>query len=85
MGHIGIVGVDKKAEELYQLKLGGSGAEDDAVGQALGPALLYEKVAEGVDNVVEVYVGYLRRKSNYPGLEAMIVTVRGAGYRLTNP
>lgn len=36
-------------------------------------------------NVVDVYVGYLRRKINYPGLEPMILTVRGAGYRLTLP
>lgn len=36
-------------------------------------------------NVVDVYVGYLRRKINYPGLEPMILTVRGAGYRLVSP
>jgi two-component system OmpR family response regulator len=36
-------------------------------------------------NVVDVYVGYLRRKLNRPGLEPMIHTVRGAGYRLINP
>jgi DNA-binding response OmpR family regulator len=34
-------------------------------------------------NVVDVYVGYLRRKLNYDGLEPLILTVRGAGYRLT--
>ncbi|MEO9180905.1 MAG: response regulator transcription factor [Acidimicrobiales bacterium] len=34
-------------------------------------------------NVVDVYVGYLRRKVNLPGLEPMVKTVRGAGYRLT--
>ena len=33
-------------------------------------------------NVVEVYVGYLRRKLNRPGLPRVIHTVRGAGYRL---
>lgn len=33
-------------------------------------------------NVVDVYVGYLRRKLNMPGLEPMVKTVRGAGYRL---
>jgi two-component system, OmpR family, response regulator len=33
-------------------------------------------------NVVDVYVGYLRRKINYDGLEPLILTVRGAGYRL---
>ncbi len=34
-------------------------------------------------NVVDVYVGYLRRKVNLPGLEPMVKTIRGAGYRLT--
>ena len=36
-------------------------------------------------NVVDVYVGYLRRKINLPGLSPLIQTVRGAGYRLTPP
>jgi DNA-binding response OmpR family regulator len=36
-------------------------------------------------NVVDVYVGYLRRKLNREGLEPLISTVRGAGYRLINP
>ena len=36
-------------------------------------------------NVVDVYVGYLRRKLNRPGLEQLIHTVRGAGYRLIDP
>ncbi len=36
-------------------------------------------------NVVDVYVGYLRKKLNRPGLEPLILTVRGAGYRLVAP
>lgn len=36
-------------------------------------------------NVVDVYVGYLRRKINLPGLAPLIQTVRGAGYRLQPP
>ena len=36
-------------------------------------------------NVVDVYVGYLRRKINRSGLEPFIYTVRGAGYRMVNP
>lgn len=36
-------------------------------------------------NVVDVYVGYLRRKLNRPGLQPLIQTVRGAGYRLMAP
>ena len=36
-------------------------------------------------NVVDVYVGYLRRKLNRDSLKPLIVTVRGAGYRLMDP
>ncbi|MGI8493570.1 MAG: winged helix-turn-helix domain-containing protein [Acidimicrobiales bacterium] len=36
-------------------------------------------------NVVDVYVGYLRRKINFPGTPPLIQTVRGAGYRLKHP
>lgn len=36
-------------------------------------------------NVVDVYVGYLRRKLNREGLPTLIQTVRGAGYRLLSP
>jgi sulfite reductase (NADPH) hemoprotein beta-component len=56
VGHIGILGVDKKGEEYYQLTLGGSGAEDAEVGKILGPALPADRVAESVDQIVEVYL-----------------------------
>jgi sulfite reductase (NADPH) hemoprotein beta-component len=56
VGHIGILGVDKKGEEFYQLTLGGSGAEDASLGQMLGPALPADKVAEAVEQMVEVYL-----------------------------
>jgi DNA-binding response OmpR family regulator len=35
--------------------------------------------------VVDVYVGYLRRKLNVNGADPLIQTVRGAGYRLVRP
>ena len=73
VGHIGILGVDKKGEEFYQLTLGGSGAEDAAVGQALGPALPYDRVAEAVDVIVETY---LRERQ---GAERFLDTFRRAG------
>ncbi len=56
VGHIGILGVDKKGEEFYQLTLGGSGAEDATVGKILGPALPYDRVAGAIDTLVEVYL-----------------------------
>ncbi len=56
VGHIGILGVDKKGEEFYQVTLGGSGEEDAALGQMLGPALPADRVAEAVEQMVEVYL-----------------------------
>ena len=57
VGHIGILGVDKKGEEFYQVTLGGSGEDDAALGQMLGPALPAGKVAEAVEQMVGVYLG----------------------------
>ncbi|MEJ0065061.1 MAG: nitrite/sulfite reductase [Caulobacteraceae bacterium] len=56
VGHIGILGVDKKGEEFYQLTLGGTAAEDAEVGKILGPALPANRVASAIDELVEVYL-----------------------------
>jgi sulfite reductase (NADPH) hemoprotein beta-component len=56
VGHIGILGVDKKGEEFYQLTLGGSGAEDASLGDVLGPALSADRVAPAVDQLVDIYL-----------------------------
>jgi sulfite reductase (NADPH) hemoprotein beta-component len=56
VGHIGILGVDKKGEEFYQISLGGSAAEDAEVGKILGPAVPAAKVTEAVDQLIEVYL-----------------------------
>ncbi len=41
---------------------------------------LYEFNSDASSNVVDVYVGYLRRKLDKPGKESIIRTVRGRGY-----
>ena len=56
VGHIGILGVDKKGEEFYQISLGGSGAEDASISSILGPALSAPKVTEAVETLVETYL-----------------------------
>ncbi len=56
VGAIGILGVDKKGEEFYQLTLGGSAEAEASLGQVLGPALPANKVADAVDQMVEVYL-----------------------------
>ena len=56
VGHIGILGVDKKGEEYYQLTLGGSAEKDAALGDRLGPAIMKEDVADVIGRLLEVYL-----------------------------
>ena len=56
LGHIGILGVDKKGEEFYQLSLGGSGAEDASLSRILGPGMSAERVPDAIEALVEVYM-----------------------------
>jgi len=55
-GHIGILGVDKKGVEFYQLLLGGSGAQDASIGEIMGPGFGEDEIADAVERVVEVYL-----------------------------
>jgi sulfite reductase (NADPH) hemoprotein beta-component len=55
-GHIGILGVDKKGVEFYQLVLGGSGAEDASIGEIMGPGFTEHEIANAVERVVNVYL-----------------------------
>ena len=57
VGHIGILGVDKKGEEWYQISLGGAQGNDTSLGKILGPSFDRESVPEVVDKLLQVYVG----------------------------
>ncbi len=57
VGHIGILGVDKKGEEWYQITLGGSAAEDARLGQRLGPAFPKDKIVDVIEHILHVYAG----------------------------
>ncbi len=54
-GHIGILGVDKKGVENYQLTFGGSGAEDVSIGKIIGPGFDEDGVIDAVEKAVEKY------------------------------
>ncbi|OHC11574.1 MAG: sulfite reductase [Pseudomonadales bacterium GWC1_66_9] len=56
VGHIGILGVDKKGAEFYQVSLGGSASRDASLGQILGPSFAQEEMAEVIEKIVTVYV-----------------------------
>ena len=72
-GHIGILGVDKKGVEYYQLQLGGSGAEDASIGEIMGPGFGEHEIADAVERVVDVY---LRERT---GSERFLDTYRRLG------
>ncbi|USU09690.1 nitrite/sulfite reductase [Sphingomonadaceae bacterium OTU29MARTA1] len=55
-GHIGILGVDKKGTENYQLSLGGSGAEDVSLAKITGPGFSEDGVVDAIERVTEKYV-----------------------------
>ena len=54
-GHIGILGVDRKGEENYQLSFGGSGAEDASLAKIIGPGFSEDGVVEAIEKAVTVY------------------------------
>ncbi len=56
VGHIGILGVDKKGVEWYQLTLGGSSENEAAIGERLGPAVAKNEVTQAVTTILDVYV-----------------------------
>ena len=55
-GNIGILGVDKKGTELYQISLGGSPKDDAAVGTIIGPGFRAEAVPEAIDTIISTYL-----------------------------
>ncbi|NOX94730.1 MAG: nitrite/sulfite reductase [Alphaproteobacteria bacterium] len=55
VGHIGILGVDKKGEEFYQITLGGSAANDAAIGEIAGRGFSSDAVVDAVEKLVDFY------------------------------
>jgi len=55
VGHIGILGVEKRGEEWYQLTLGGSANGFTALGEVIGPSLPRDEVAGAIERIVETY------------------------------
>ncbi|NYT40221.1 nitrite/sulfite reductase [Sphingomonas sp. R-74633] len=55
-GHIGILGVDRKGVENYQLLLGGSGAEDVSLGTITGPGFSEDGIVDAIEKATDVYL-----------------------------
>ena len=56
VGHIGILGLDKKGEEFYQITLGGSSAENASIGTILGPGFAGHEVADAIETILDTYL-----------------------------
>ncbi|MEI2386297.1 nitrite/sulfite reductase [Breoghania sp. JC706] len=69
VGHIGILGVEKKGEELYQLTLGGSADEHTSIGSIIGRGFDGDRIVDAVETVVDTYLK-LRANDNETFLAA---------------
>ncbi|MCC6477982.1 MAG: nitrite/sulfite reductase [Sphingomonadaceae bacterium] len=72
-GHIGILGVDRKGIENYQLTLGGSGAEDVSIGKITGPGFDEDGIVDAVERATDKY-----KELREPG-ERFVDTYRRVG------
>ncbi len=68
IGHIGILGVDKRGQELYQLTLGGSAENEASIGKIIGPGFSSDEIVDAVETVVDTYLGL--RQADEPFLDA---------------
>ncbi len=73
VGNIGILGVDKKGQEFFQLTLGGASDQNAALGDRLGPGLPQHEVPAAIEAIVDTYL-YLRE-----GAEPFLATYRRVG------
>ncbi|MCH8552148.1 MAG: nitrite/sulfite reductase [Natronospirillum sp.] len=75
VGNIGILGVDKKGAEFYQISLGGDSGLDASLGKILGPSFNAEEVPSVIEKIIDVYVKERTEE------EEFIDTVRRVGIK----
>ncbi|MFK4528667.1 sulfite reductase (NADPH) hemoprotein beta-component [Bradyrhizobium japonicum] len=74
VGHIGILGVEKNGEEVYQITIGGRADESAALGNLIGPGVKFDEVADVVEDIVEAYLALRERPE-----ELFVDTVKRLG------
>ena len=65
IGHIGILGVDKKGQEFYQVCLGGSQAKDASLGKILGPSFKQDDMPDIIENILTTYLSQRQLEENF--------------------
>jgi len=56
VGHIGILGLDRRGVENYQITLGGDGTEDAHIGKRTGPGFSADKLMKAIEAIINVYL-----------------------------
>lgn len=56
VGNIGILGVDKRGQEFYQVSIGGSGYEDASLAKILGPSFAQDRIPDVIRKLVDVHL-----------------------------
>ncbi|OPY99550.1 sulfite reductase [Bradyrhizobium sacchari] len=74
VGHIGILGVEKNGEEVYQITIGGRADENAALGNLIGPGVKFDEVADVIEDIVEAYLALRERPE-----ELFVDTVKRLG------
>ena len=67
IGHIGILGVDKKGKEFYQITLGGRGDKISKVGEKMGPSFESDEITDVIEKIIKLYVE--KRLENEPFID----------------
>ena len=75
VGHIGILGLDKKGVEYYQITLGGSSTTDASIGTILGPGFSGEDVPDAIETIINTYLSIRKRDD-----ETFLDVVRRVGH-----
>jgi sulfite reductase (NADPH) hemoprotein beta-component len=65
IGHIGVLGVDKKGQEYYQISLGGSQDKDASLGKILGPSFPPEEVPVVIKKILAIYIDHRTEEESF--------------------
>ncbi len=65
IGHIGVLGVDKKGREFYQVSLGGNAAKDASIGKILGPSFEQDVMPDVIEKIVNTFVERRTGEENF--------------------
>jgi sulfite reductase (NADPH) hemoprotein beta-component len=83
VGNIGILGVDKRGKEFFQLTLGGSSDENASLGDRVGPGLPQAEVPAAIERIVDLYIDLRKADEQFldtyhrVGIEPFKVAVYG--------